>query len=89
MKYLLVLMICFSFSMADRLFFLGQSSFSDYSPSETGPNGCHYDGERTAVSLVLQYQFSLTDEPTSDQITLADEVLQKAENLTQSFALLH
>lgn len=61
MKYFMVLMICFSISSADRLIFLGQASLSDYHSSEISSSGCQYDGDKVSSSLVIQYQFSLTD----------------------------
>ena len=46
---------------ADRLIFLGQASLSAYHSSEIGSSGCDYDGDKVSSSLVIQYQFSLTD----------------------------
>ncbi len=61
MKFVIVLCICASVSLADRLIFLGQTSLSDYARAENDEDGCQFEGDKVSASLVIQYQFSLTD----------------------------
>ncbi|MCK5035462.1 MAG: hypothetical protein KAS73_06195 [Candidatus Sabulitectum sp.] len=61
LKFVIVLCVCVSISLSNRLIFLGQTSLSDYSPAGTDTSRCQYAGDKVSTSLVIQYQFTLTD----------------------------
>ncbi len=61
LKFVIALCICTSVALSSRLIFLGQASFSDYSPAGNDTDGCQYVGDKVSSSLVMQYQFPLTD----------------------------
>ncbi len=61
LKFVIALCVCISVSLSDRLVFLGQTSLSDYSTAESDTSWFQSAGDKVSASLVIQYQFSLTD----------------------------